>query len=95
MSQARPSSSRGRSLARHRGDRREDALVVDLRAQLGEQLVDVLPTMSPVALNVQRARLEPETFRLPVEKIRDGYYTDAYFNSRATCSRPRAGRRAS
>src|SRR5205085_11169448 len=39
-----------------------------------------LPTMSPVALNVQRERLAPETFRLPVEKIRDGYYTDAYFN---------------
>jgi nicotinate phosphoribosyltransferase len=28
----------------------------------------------------QRARLDPEVFRLPVEKIRDGYYTDAYFN---------------
>ena len=22
----------------------------------------------------------PEVFRLPVERIRDGYYTDAYFN---------------
>jgi nicotinate phosphoribosyltransferase len=33
-----------------------------------------------VAVNVQRERLSPETFRLPVEKIRDGYYTDAYFN---------------
>ena len=27
-----------------------------------------------------RARLDPEIFELPVEKIRDGYYTDAYFN---------------
>jgi nicotinate phosphoribosyltransferase len=27
-----------------------------------------------------RPRLDPEVFRLPVEKIRDGYYTDAYFN---------------
>jgi nicotinate phosphoribosyltransferase len=27
-----------------------------------------------------RTRLDPEVFRLPVEKIRDGYYTDAYFN---------------
>jgi nicotinate phosphoribosyltransferase len=27
-----------------------------------------------------RARLAPEVFELPVEKIRDGYYTDAYFN---------------
>ncbi|MGH2945070.1 MAG: quinolinate phosphoribosyl transferase [Solirubrobacteraceae bacterium] len=25
-------------------------------------------------------RLAPSVFRLPVEKIRDGYYTDAYFN---------------
>jgi nicotinate phosphoribosyltransferase len=25
-------------------------------------------------------RLAPEVFELPVEKIRDGYYTDAYFN---------------
>ncbi len=27
-----------------------------------------------------RDRLPPETFRLPVERIRDGYYSDAYFN---------------
>ena len=27
-----------------------------------------------------RERLHPEVFELPVEKIRDGYYTDAYFN---------------
>jgi nicotinate phosphoribosyltransferase len=27
-----------------------------------------------------RTRLAPEVFELPVEKIRDGYYTDAYFN---------------
>jgi nicotinate phosphoribosyltransferase len=27
-----------------------------------------------------RERLAPSTFRLPVEKIRDGYYSDAYFN---------------
>jgi nicotinate phosphoribosyltransferase len=27
-----------------------------------------------------RRRLDPEVFELPVEKIRDGYYTDAYFN---------------
>ena len=31
------------------------------------------------------ARLSPETFELPVEKMREGYYTDAYFNhARAT-----------
>jgi nicotinate phosphoribosyltransferase len=27
-----------------------------------------------------RERLPPEVFRLPVERIRDGYYSDAYFN---------------
>jgi nicotinate phosphoribosyltransferase len=27
-----------------------------------------------------RQRLSPAVFRLPVEKIRDGYYSDAYFN---------------
>ena len=33
-----------------------------------------------MATEAQRTRLDPEVFRLPVEKIRDGYYTDAYFN---------------
>jgi nicotinate phosphoribosyltransferase len=28
----------------------------------------------------RRGRLPPSVFRLPVERIRDGYYTDAYFN---------------
>jgi nicotinate phosphoribosyltransferase len=28
----------------------------------------------------RRQRLDPDVFRLPEEKIRDGYYTDAYFN---------------
>jgi len=27
-----------------------------------------------------RTRLDPDVFRLPVERIRDGYYSDAYFN---------------
>ena len=27
-----------------------------------------------------RERLDPEVFELPVEKMREGYYTDAYFN---------------
>jgi nicotinate phosphoribosyltransferase len=32
-----------------------------------------------------RRRLPPDTFELPVEKMREGYYTDAYFNhARAT-----------
>src|SRR3954453_14532224 len=28
----------------------------------------------------ERVRLPPSVFRLPVEKIRDGYYSDTYFN---------------
>ena len=28
----------------------------------------------------RRTRLDPQVFRLPVERIRDGYYSDAYFN---------------
>jgi nicotinate phosphoribosyltransferase len=33
-----------------------------------------------LALARQTKRLDPEVFRLPVERIRAGYYTDAYFN---------------
>jgi nicotinate phosphoribosyltransferase len=33
-----------------------------------------------VALRTTEARLPPEIFDLPVEKMREGYYTDAYFN---------------
>jgi nicotinate phosphoribosyltransferase len=33
-----------------------------------------------VAIQTQRKRLPPEIFDLPVEKMREGYYTDAYFN---------------
>jgi len=32
----------------------------------------------------QRGRLHPDTFRLPLEKIRSGYYSDAYFNHTKT-----------
>ncbi len=28
----------------------------------------------------ERTRLDPDVFRLPVERIREGYYSDAYFN---------------
>ena len=42
----------------------------------------------------RRERLDPDVFRLPVDRIRDGYYTDAYFNFtkellEATGRRPR------
>jgi nicotinate phosphoribosyltransferase len=33
-----------------------------------------------MATEAYRTRLDPSVFRLPVEKIRQGYYTDAYFN---------------
>jgi len=33
-----------------------------------------------MAVRPRTERLAPETFRLPVERIRDGYYSDAYFN---------------
>jgi nicotinate phosphoribosyltransferase len=33
-----------------------------------------------MATEAYRTRLDPSVFRLPVEKIREGYYTDAYFN---------------
>jgi nicotinate phosphoribosyltransferase len=31
-------------------------------------------------LSTTRTRLDPSVFRLPVERIREGYYSDAYFN---------------
>ena len=33
-----------------------------------------------MAVETQRKRLPPEIFDLPVDKMREGYYTDAYFN---------------
>src|SRR3954463_6838138 len=33
-----------------------------------------------MATPATRERLSPEVFRLPVERISSGYYTDAYFN---------------
>ena len=33
-----------------------------------------------MAATTRASRLPPEIFDLPVEKMRDGYYTDAYFN---------------
>jgi nicotinate phosphoribosyltransferase len=41
-----------------------------------------------VAVEARPSRLPPEIFELPVEKLREGYYTDAYFNhARATLLR--------
>ncbi len=37
-----------------------------------------------MAITPLRERLSPDVFRLPVEKIRDGYYSDAYFNHSKT-----------
>jgi nicotinate phosphoribosyltransferase len=33
-----------------------------------------------MAVETQRRRLPPEIFELPADKMREGYYTDAYFN---------------
>jgi nicotinate phosphoribosyltransferase len=33
-----------------------------------------------MATEAYRTRLAPSVFRLPVERIREGYYSDAYFN---------------
>ena len=37
----------------------------------------------------------PEVFELPVEKMREGYYTDAYFNHTRATLLATAGTRAS
>ena len=37
-----------------------------------------------MAITPVRERLSPDVFRLPVEKIRDGYYSDAYLNHSRT-----------
>ena len=34
-----------------------------------------------MVVETRRERLPPDIFELPVEKMREGYYTDAYFNS--------------
>jgi len=34
-----------------------------------------------MVVETRRKRLPPDIFELPVEKMREGYYTDAYFNS--------------
>ena len=48
---------------------------------------------SRMATEQRTRRLPPEIFDLPVEKMREGYYTDAYFNhTRERCSRTVAGR---
>ena len=47
-----------------------------------------------MATRTRTKRLPPEIFDLPVEKMRDGYYADAYFNhARARrCCRTAAAR---
>ncbi len=39
-----------------------------------------MPETTSSGLDVRVERLPPEVFDLPVEKMREGYYTDAYFN---------------
>src|SRR5881392_3445564 len=56
--------------------------VIRVRAVVGPAIYD-----SAVATEATRQRLSPSTFRLPVERIREGYYSDAYLTSRRSCSR--------
>src|SRR6266516_6712788 len=37
-----------------------------------------------MAVAPTRQRLAPDVFRLPVDKLREGYYSDAYFNHTKT-----------
>src|SRR5213076_2713283 len=49
-------------------------------AKPGHELQHRLATAEPTPERTARDRLPPEVFDLPVEKMRAGYYTDAYFN---------------
>ena len=48
--------------------------------RLTAERCSILPCMTLA----DRQRLSPSVFRLPLEKIRDGYYSDAYFNHTKT-----------
>ena len=52
------------------------------------------PTIRGVATDAVRTRLDPAVFRLPVDKIREGYYTTRTSTTPRSCSRPRTGTRA-
>ena len=43
----------------------------------GPRIRSIVAALRPTQ---RRQRLDPEVFRLPEKKIREGYYTDAYFN---------------
>ena len=45
------------------------------------------------AARAPRSRLDPAVFRLSLEKIRSGYYTDAYFNHAKALIEPRKSAR--
>src|SRR5438874_5701679 len=45
-----------------------------------KRLAGIAAYDSPMATQAERERLDPSVFRLPVERIRSGYYSDAYFN---------------
>ena len=65
----------GRHRDRHLGPRgrgRGPAVVNPSGAAAGGRRGDAMRTE-------RRTRLDPATFQLPVEKMRDGYYSDAYF----------------
>ena len=52
----------------------------DRLEEVHAERVRLAPPILPPVSTGQQERLSPAVFRLPVEKIRDGYYSDAYFN---------------
>ena len=72
-------------LARDGRDRLEHALVGDVAAQSRHEAGR--PPLIGSPRGVVRSAVDPATFRLPVERMRDGYYSDRTSTSHATCSR--------
>src|SRR3954451_3266917 len=62
---------------RHIADLHEHAHSAPHRTRTPSAVAVAFPS---VATPATRTRLPPETFRLPVDRIRAGYYSDAYFN---------------
>src|SRR5207302_11316429 len=56
------------------------SLPVDRRRRLALFWAGMATEPLPVRAAPRRERLDPGVFRLPVERIREGYYSDVYFN---------------
>src|SRR5581483_11821011 len=69
---ARPAGARASAPARHRG--------ADRGAARGRRRRPAGVPRAGATVIATRTRLDPSVFDLPVEKMRAGWYTDAYFN---------------